>query len=58
MLLLWVKEAWEALSTEIITKSFKKTGISNDMDGTEDEQLWYESSDDEDAELEFPGQYF
>ena len=55
MLLQWVKEAWDALSTDTITKSFKKTGISNMMDGTEDDDIWYESSDDEDAELEFPG---
>ncbi|MEW8547335.1 MAG: hypothetical protein AB2693_27825 [Candidatus Thiodiazotropha sp.] len=39
----------------IIIKSFKKTGISDKMDGTEDEELWLEGSDEEDGELEFPG---
>ena len=55
VLLQWVKEAWETLSVDIIIKIFKKTGISNEMDGTEGEEIWYESSDDEDSELEFPG---
>ncbi|MEW8546413.1 MAG: hypothetical protein AB2693_23085, partial [Candidatus Thiodiazotropha sp.] len=55
ILLQWVKEAWESLSINIIVRSFKRTGISNQMDGTEDEKLWYESDDDEDDELEFPG---
>ena len=55
VLLQWVKEAWESLSVDIVIKSFKKTGISNEMDGTEDDELWYESSDDEDGDLEFPG---
>lgn len=54
MLLRWVKEAWENLDDEIIVRSFKKTGISNEMDGTEDDALWDDSDDDE-GELEFPG---
>ena len=38
----WVKEAWESISKNIIIKSFKKcgTGISNAMDGTEDDILY------------------
>lgn len=40
----WVKTSWAAVKTEIIVKSFKKCGISNAMDGTEDELL-YEDSD-------------
>jgi hypothetical protein len=35
----WVKEAWESISEEIIIKSFKKYGISNAMDGSEDDAL-------------------
>ena len=34
-------------TSDIIQKSFKKTGISNAMDGTED-HLFDETSDDED----------
>ena len=56
MLLRWVKEAWESLTSEIIVRSFKKTGISNMLDGTEDDDLWQLSnSDEDDDELEFPG---
>jgi hypothetical protein len=36
----WVKEAWESISEEIIIKSFKKCGISNAMDGSEDDVLY------------------
>ena len=55
MLLRWVKEAWESLTSEIIVRSFKKTGISNMLDGTEDDDLWQPSnSDEDDDELEFP----
>ena len=35
----WVKEAWESISDDIIIRSFKKCGISNAMDGTEDDIL-------------------
>lgn len=36
----WVLEAWRSLPDDLIAKSFKKTGISNAMDGSEDDQLW------------------
>ena len=36
----WVKEAWESISEDIIIKSFKKCGISNAMNGTEDDILY------------------
>ena len=56
VLLRWVKEAWESLTSEIIVRSFKKTGISNMLDGIEDDDLWQPSnSDEDDDELEFPG---
>ena len=52
-----MKESWEALDVDIITRSFKKTGISNELDGTEDDALWRSDDDDDDDELEFPGVY-
>ena len=33
----WVKQAWDLVTPEIVKKSFKKCGISNAMDGTEDD---------------------
>ena len=31
----WVKKAWEPISTDLITKSFKFCAISNAIDNTE-----------------------
>ncbi|CAH2276940.1 Hypothetical predicted protein [Pelobates cultripes] len=44
----WVKTSWEDIPKEMIIKSFLKTGISNKMDGTEDDLLW--NSDSEESE--------
>ena len=45
----WVKKAWDSVKTEIVIKSFKKCGISNKMDGTEDDAI-FEEDDEEDEE--------
>ena len=44
----WAVEAWKELPSDLVKKSFLKTGISNAMDGTEDYLLW------EDAPLDEP----
>ena len=41
----WVLDAWRSLPAEMVAWSFKKCGISNLMDGTEDEILWEETED-------------
>ncbi|KAL5009108.1 hypothetical protein ScPMuIL_014689, partial [Solemya velum] len=38
----WVKNAWDSIKPEMVVKSFKKCGISNAMDGTEDDMLYDE----------------
>lgn len=43
----WILSAWSAVSFEVVAKSFKVTGISNCMNGTEDDRLW----EDADAEV-------
>ena len=43
----WVKKSWDAVKEEIIVKSFKKCGISNALDRTEDNMVYEESSDEE-----------
>ena len=48
LFLKWIKKAWDSITPEIIRKSFKKTGISNNLDGTEDEM--FDESDDDDEE--------
>ena len=41
----WVLDAWRGLSADMVARSFKKCGISNSVDGTEDEILWEETED-------------
>ena len=39
----WIKTAWASVTPDVIRKSFKKTGISCNMDGTEDDLLFWDS---------------
>ncbi|CAG8791929.1 7518_t:CDS:2, partial [Dentiscutata erythropus] len=43
----WIVEAWEDIPTKIIEKSFKKCGISNELDGSEDYLIHSEEKNDE-----------
>jgi hypothetical protein len=36
-------EAWRSISQDMTAKSFKVTGISNKMDGNEEDFLWHRS---------------
>jgi hypothetical protein len=38
----WVKDAWKAIPDSMISRAFLKTGISNHLDGTQDDILWEE----------------
>ena len=40
LVLSWVTSVWEDIPEDMVKKSFLKTGISNDLDGTEDDKLW------------------
>ena len=42
-----MKQAWAGVSPEIIRKSFRKTGISLALDGTEDDELFASSGDED-----------
>jgi len=35
----WVKNSWQRVKSETIVKSLKKCGISNALDGSEDDIL-------------------
>ena len=48
----WVKESWQELSKEMVEHSFKKCGISNALDGTEDDLVWEEEEDSSQVEEE------
>ena len=36
----WVKSSWNEVGNDMVEKSFKKCGISNAMDGTEDDLIY------------------
>ena len=40
--------AWEAIPESIIIRSFKKCCISNALDGSENDNLWEDDSEDKD----------
>ena len=53
LVLRWIKEAWAEIPQEMVSKSFKTCGISNTLDGTEDDAVYSEETpelDDEDVE--------
>lgn len=47
LVLKWIKTAWEQVTPEIIRKSFLKTGIANDLNGTQDDLLFQDSDADD-----------
>lgn len=50
--LIWIKQAWDSVTPEVIKKSFRVCGVTLAGDGTEDDQLFRldDSSDDDDFE--------
>uniref|UniRef100_A0A131XQ93 Putative pogo transposable element n=1 Tax=Hyalomma excavatum TaxID=257692 RepID=A0A131XQ93_9ACAR len=46
----WIVDAWASIPEDLVRRSFKKCGISNALDGTEDEYLWDDLSDKEMSE--------
>ena len=58
----WVKDTWQNIPSEMVVRSFKKCGISNAMDGTEDDMLWEDGEiarvdDNDEAVVEEPDIY-
>ena len=43
----WIGEAWRAIPREMVANSFLKCGITNSLDGSEDDFIFDTSSDDE-----------
>ena len=52
LVLRWVHEAWREIPVEMVAKSFKTCGISNSLDGTEDDELYTEEAQEIDDEEE------
>ena len=44
----WIVKAWNEIDSAIIIKSFKKCGISNALDGSEDDMLYQDDESDSD----------
>lgn len=40
LVLHWVKQSWEEIPEEMVRRSFKTCGISNALDGTEDNAIY------------------
>ena len=56
LVLWWVHEAWQEIPVEMVAKTFKTCGISNSLDGTENDELYNEEAqeiDDEEDDNEF-----
>lgn len=56
LVLLWVKKLWEEIPEEMVRRSFKMCGISNALDGTEDDAIYDDEMPevaDDDTEDEF-----
>ena len=54
-MLSWLQKAWDSIDPAIISKSFKNCSISNDLDGTEDDELWAEQYDKSDTDTDEEG---
>ena len=53
----WILRLWNSVKKEVVVKSFKKCGISNAVDGTEDVEIYRDeesdfSEDTSNAEIE------
>ena len=40
LVLCWIKQSWAEIPAEMVRKSFKTCGISNALDGTEDDEVY------------------
>ena len=40
LVLKWAKQSWAEIPAEMVRKSFKTCGISNALDGTEDDEVY------------------
>ena len=48
-MLQWVNKAWQEIPAELVIRSFKSCGISNVLDGTEDDTVYEEESESGDV---------
>ena len=51
-ILCWIKQSWNEIPEEMVSRSFKTYGISNALDGTEDDAIYEEEMPEIDGEEE------
>ena len=47
----WMSTAWDSIDADIIIRSFLRCGISNAVDGSEDDEIWDEIPRDIEADI-------
>jgi len=58
LVLQWIQKAWQEIPADLIVNSFKCCGISNALDGTEDEAVWdEEEAGEEEADDELENEF-
>ena len=50
LVLTWINRTWNEIPRDSIQKSFKSCGIANAVDGSEDDAVWDEENEEENAE--------
>ena len=50
LVLTWINSAWNGIPRDLIEKSFKSCGIAKAVDGLEDDAVWDEENEEENAE--------
>ena len=50
LVLTWINRTWNEIPRDSIQKSFKSCGIANAVDGSEDDPVWDEENEEENAE--------
>jgi hypothetical protein len=49
---MWIITAWQHILPEMTVEGFKKCHLSNAMDHTDDDMLWYGSEGDRNVRIE------
>ena len=57
LICLWISQAWNDIPAEMITASFLKCGITNNLDGSEDDLL-FDSAEDTELDDSFVRELF
>lgn len=54
----WISQAWNDIPAEMITSSFLKCGITNNLDGSEDDLVYNSAADTDELDDSFVRELF